>query len=193
MKRGIGEKFGQGRFDLHRTAPARIRQTSRVTLAVAAIAAGLALHAGARADEVHGGAFAAENLIEWAAASNKHFCMVIVGSPGTMAAAIGNASMSSKFAGGYAGTADITTTNASYRASIVAPSAFINSPNLAGPVTFAAEFSGSGATNFFNTPSLTEVKLKNGVTNIKADLTAKIEGAVFAAGSYQAELTLRCE
>lgn len=192
MKRGPGERFGQGRNDIHRTAPSRIRQTNRITVAVAALAAGLVFHS-AQAEEINGGSFAAEDLIEWAAADNKHFCMVVVGNPGTMAAAIGNASLSSKVAGGYSGTAEITTTNASYRASIIGPSSFINSPNLTGPVTFQAEFSGAGATNFFNVPSLTEVKLKNGVTSIKADLTAKIEGAVFAAGNYQAEMTLRCE
>ncbi len=193
MKPVFGGKFGQERLDIHRTAPARICQTGRIALAVVALAAGLTLNADAQEDNINGGPFAAENLIEWAAAANKHFCMVVVGNPGTMAAAIGNASLSSKVAGGYAGTADITTTNASYRASIVAPAGFINSPNLAGPVTFSADFSGSGATNFFNVPSLTEVKLKNGVTSIKADLTAKIQGTVFSAGTYQAELTLRCE
>lgn len=193
MARGQDRSFGQDRLDVHRTATARVRMPIKPACAVVALLAGYSLQAAAQDSGINGGPFAAEDLIEWAAASNKHFCMVVVGNPGTMAAAIGNASMSSKFAGGYSGTADITTTNASYRASIIAPSSFINSPNLAGPVTFQAEFSGTGVTNFFNVPSLTEVKLKNGITNIKADLTAKIEGAVFAAGNYQAELTLRCE
>lgn len=193
MTRGQDKQFGRDRLDVHRTATARVRRPIHPASALVALLAGFSLNAAAQDNRINGGPFAAEDLIEWAAADNKHFCMVVVGNPGTMAAAIGNASLSSKVAGGYAGTADITTTNASYRASVIAPSGFINSPNLAGPVTFQAEFSGTGATNFFNVPSLTEVKLKNGITNIKADLTAKIEGAVFAAGNYQAEVTLRCE
>ncbi len=193
MKQRFGSKFGQGRLDVHRSAPARVRRTRLACLALAAFAAGVIPQAGAQNGGINGGPIGAENLIEWAAAANKHFCMVVVGNPGTIAPAIGNASLSSKVAGGYSGTAEITTTNSSYRASVVAPAAFVSSPNLGGPVTFLAEFSGTGATNFFNIPSLNEIKLKKGTTSIKADLTATIQGAAFSAGNYQAEVMLRCE
>ena len=189
----FGNKFGQGRLDVHRSAPARVRRTGIAGCVLSAIVAGVIPQAGAQNGGINGGPIGAENLIEWAAAANKHFCMVVVGNPGTIAPAIGNVSLSSKVAGGYSGTADITTTNSSYRASVVAPAGFVTSPNLDGPVTFLAEFSGTGATNFFNVPSLTEVKLKRGTTNIKADLTANIQGAAFASGHYQAEVMLRCE
>lgn len=177
---------------VYRSVPVRLRRTG-LTCGVLVGLASVSSPAIAQDGGIKGGPFPAENLIEWAASSNQHFCMVVVGNPGTIAPAIGNAAMSSKVAGGYSGTAEITATNSSYRATIVAPAGFSSSPNLAAPVTFEAEFSGTGATNFFNTPGLTEVKIKKGVTSISADLTAKIQGAVFAAGNYQAEITLRCE
>ncbi|MEX0347313.1 MAG: hypothetical protein AB3N20_20495 [Rhizobiaceae bacterium] len=132
-------------------------------------------------------------LIERAAAANKHFCMVVVGNPGALAPAIGNVALSSKVAGGYSGTAQITTTNASYSAFLEAPVAFVASPNLNGPVTFSGEFSGNGATNFATILSPGNVRLKRGTTNISADLTATIQGSSFASGHYAAQLVLRCE
>lgn len=150
--------------------------------------------ASARAQDADGGMLSpGGDLVEWAAAASKHYCMVVVGNPGTMAPAIGNVALSSKVAGGYAGTAEITATNSSYRASLIPPVAFVSSPNLPAPVTFDAEFTGTGATNFYNVPGMTEVKIKRGMTSIKADLTATMQGGSFAAGHYQAELTLRCE
>ncbi len=139
------------------------------------------------------GEISAVDMIEAAARANNHFCMVVIGNPGTMAPTIGNVALSSKVAGGYSGTAEITATNSSYRASVIAPAGFISSPNLPGPVSFEADFSGSGATNFSNVPALYEVKIKKGLTSISADLTATIQGGAFTAGYYQAELTLRCE
>lgn len=178
---------------VYRAVPARLRRTGLTCGVMLGLAAASPLAVAQEDGGIKGGAFPAENLIEWAASSNQHFCMVVVGNPGTIAPAIGNAAMSSKVAGGYSGTAEITATNSSYRATIMAPAGFSSSPNLSAPVTFEAEFSGTGATNFFNTPGLTEVRIKRGVTSISADLTAKIHGSVFAAGSYQAEITLRCE
>ncbi|MEZ5813041.1 MAG: hypothetical protein R3D45_16665 [Rhizobiaceae bacterium] len=150
--------------------------------------------ASASAQDAGGGMLApGDDLVEWAAAASRHYCMVVVGNPGTMAPSIGNAALSSKVAGGYAGTAEITATNSSYRASVIAPAAFVASPSLPGAVTFDTAFSGSGATNFYDVPGATEVKIKRGVTSISADLTATMQNGSFAAGQYMAELTLRCE
>ena len=132
-------------------------------------------------------------LIERAAAANKHICMVVVGNAGALAPAIGNVALSSKVAGGYSGTAQITTTNGSFSAALEAPVAFVSSPNLNGPVTFSGEFSGNGATNFATVVSPGNVRLKRGTTNISADLTATIQGSSFASGHYTAQLVLRCE
>lgn len=139
------------------------------------------------------GEIQASILIENAAANNRHFCMVIVGNPGSLAPAIGNVALSSKVAGGLAGSAQIIATNSSFSADIDAPLSFSNSPNLSGPVTFEAEFSGNGATSFSAVPASGDVRIKRGTTNITADLTATIQGASFVAGQYQAELVLRCE
>lgn len=139
------------------------------------------------------GEISAAALIDKAAAANKHICMVVVGNAGALAPAIGNVALSSKVAGGYSGTAQITTTNASFSAFLEAPVAFVSSPNLSGPVTFSGEFSGNGATNFATIMSPGSARLKRGTTNISADLTATIQGSSFASGHYTAQLVLRCE
>ncbi len=132
-------------------------------------------------------------IIAQAHARRRHFCMVIVGSPGALAPAIGNVALSSKVAGGIPGSAQIIASKSRFRARIGAPLSFSASPNLKGAVTFDAEFSGTGASNFSARPSAKSVRIRRGLTNIRADLTARIHGASFVAGEYRAELTLRCE
>lgn len=142
---------------------------------------------------VENGEISTDGLIREAAAANRHMCLVVVHSPGTLAPALGNVALSSKVAGGLAGSAQVTVTNSSFTIGLEAPTRFALSPKLPGPVFFSAEISGSGATNFAAMPAPAKVRIKRGVTDLRADLTAKIQGASFASGQYRAELVLRCE
>jgi hypothetical protein len=129
-----------------------------------------------------------------AAAASKHYCSIVLGSPGTISPSVDLVQLSSKVSGGAPATASITTTNGSFRVIYELPGAFLNMPGGQVP---AASFSGDldawGATSLSQLPAGSEGKLKKGITDISMSLTAATAGGAFPAGYYAAESILRCE
>ena len=123
-----------------------------------------------------------------------NYCQIILGGEGVLREVPGLLELSSKSAGGRPGSAQIMTSNASFRVSIDAPLGFHTSPRDGNNgVVMAASYSGNGASNFSETPGDIQHKLKKGITNIEAHLVAHRNGEPFPAGNYAAVLTLRCE
>lgn len=126
--------------------------------------------------------------------AQRHYCEILVQSPGVLAASVDFLELSSRQAGGVPGSARVTTTNGSYRASIDVPTGFIAYPqDGATGVSYSTLFEGTGATVFPDTSGATPVKLKRGVTEIDTHFIATRSGSTFPAGGYSAELVLRCE
>lgn len=109
--------------------------------------------------------------------------------------------LGSKQAGGSSAGATITASSLlctilnlldCYSVSALAPAAFISAPNGGDTnVSFASVFrlDGSG----LDIPGSSPQKLTNGTHTIQVDLTATKSPGIFPAGSYQAEVTVRCE
>lgn len=127
-------------------------------------------------------------------AQNKHSCTIIVQRGGMLRQSADASVLSSKEPGAYPGQAAVTATNGSYRLSIDRPTGFTASPAGAlDSAIFDAEFSGSGASNFFAAPAGSDQKIKKGTTNIRVDFTARKLSGSFPSGQYQSQVTLRCE
>ena len=126
--------------------------------------------------------------------SKNQYCQIILGSEGQLREVPGLFELSSKSAGGRAGTAQVMTSNASFRISVDTPLGFHTAPRDGNNgVVMAASYSGNGASNFSETPGDIQHKLKKGITSIEAHLVAHRNGEPFPAGNYAAVLTLRCE
>jgi hypothetical protein len=129
-----------------------------------------------------------------AANENKHFCQIVITQNGRLAPNAGATKLTSLGYAGEAARAEVTTTNGSYYASIDRPNGFAVSPNGGNAdVVFASYLSGTGKTNFADTPGSERVKLKNGKTNLNINLEVSKQRGAFASGHYRADLTLRCE
>lgn len=123
-----------------------------------------------------------------------HQCLILIIEPGTLAPNPILSQLSSKASGGQPGSSLAYASTGQYEISIDATSAFISAPQGGDDgTTFVSTYSGSGATVFSEQPGNEEVKLKRGITSIKADLVVDRVGSPFPAGDYQASLTLRCE
>jgi hypothetical protein len=129
-----------------------------------------------------------------AANENKQFCQIVITQNGRLAPNVGATKLTSLGFAGEAARAEVTTTNGSYYASIDRPNGFAVSPNGGNAdVVFASFLSGTGKTNFADTPGTERVKLKNGKTNLNINLEVSKQRGAFASGHYRADLTLRCE
>ncbi len=141
---------------------------------------------------------AIENPSEFKAAPGargNNFCQIVLVNEGNLHEIPGTYKLSSKGGGGRPGVAQVTTSNSSYRVTVDQPLGFINAPfGGNSSVLMKASYSGSGSSNFSETPGDIEQKLKRGTTTIETNLVAeRSDGTPFPAGRYTAELTLRCE
>lgn len=121
-------------------------------------------------------------------------CVLTVGTPGVMSASTDFTSLSSKNAGGVAGTVAALSTGTTFKVSAIAPTSFTASPaGGADAVSFNALYTGTGATSIGSTPGATTTTLNTGVTNISVDLNAVKSSGTFNGGAYAAEVIVRCE
>jgi len=128
-------------------------------------------------------------------------CTIIIGASGTMKSNPSINIFGSKQAGGSSAGATITASSLlctllnlidCYSVSAPAPIAFTSAPSGGDTnVSFASVFrlDGSGLDN----PGSAPQKLTNGTHTIQVDLTATKSPGIFPAGSYQAQVTVRCE
>lgn len=124
----------------------------------------------------------------------KNYCQIVLGNEGVLREVPGLFELSSKSGGGRPGTAQVMTSNSSYRLSVDAPLGFHTAPKGGNDgVVMTATFNGHGASNFSETPGNIQHKLKRGTTSIEAHLVAHRNGEPFPAGNYAAVITLRCE
>ncbi len=126
--------------------------------------------------------------------NNRQYCEIIVNESGEIHPRPGTNTLSSLYAGGRAGRAQVLATNSSFRISIDPPLGFrLAPPNGNDGAIFTTSYSASGATNFSNQPGIIAQRIKRGVTNIEAHLTADRGQSPFPAGQYSAEIVMRCE
>ena len=86
------------------------------------------------------------------------------------------------------------TTGTTFRISALAPASFTLAPATGNDnVSFAAAYSGSGATTITSTPGATQTSLGLGLTNVVVQLGATKSSGNFASGNYTATVTVRCE
>lgn len=128
-------------------------------------------------------------------ASNNQLCQIVIVNPGILRPNIENYVLSSKEMGARAGTVQVSATNSSYSLSIDTPLGFTAMPTGgAKGVVMATSFSGSGATNFTETPGNNAIRLKPGTTLVEAHVSAKRSMKnPFPSGQYSTEITMRCE
>ncbi len=120
-------------------------------------------------------------------------CAVALGTPGTLAANANYSTLSSKD-GGISGTASVVTTGLGFKISAIAPSSFVSAPTGGGDgVTFTASYETTGATSTGQLPGATTTDLSLGVTAMTVDLVADRASGAYPAGSYRAEVIVRCE
>ncbi|TPJ80934.1 hypothetical protein [Mesorhizobium sp. B2-6-2] len=128
-------------------------------------------------------------------------CTIMIGASGTMKSNPSINIFGSRQAGGSSAGATIIANSTlcsilnlldCYTVSAPAPIAFTSAPSGGDTdVSFASVFrlDGSGLDN----PGSSPQKLANGTHTIQVDLTATKSPGIFPAGSYQAEVTVRCE
>lgn len=120
-------------------------------------------------------------------------CAITVLSAGTIVPNAGYTVLSSTFAGGAAGTANIMATGTGWDVSADNPAAFSAAPASAAGTTFATTYDLGGATTASGVNGATTTSLNNGQTNVSVDLTATHPSGSFEAGTYTATVVLRCE
>jgi hypothetical protein len=121
-------------------------------------------------------------------------CVLTVGTPGVIAPNSSYTQLSSKNAGGSAGTVTALATGTGFAITTEAPSSFTSAPAGGGTnAAFASSYSGSGATTISSTDGATQTSLNAGTTNLDVHLTATKSSGTFPAGSYSAEVLVRCE
>lgn len=153
----------------------------------------LAILAVAVAAAIPGSAFAVTGDIQFdGTVSNT--CSITVVDAGTLATNVGQTVLGSEETGGAAGTATIVTTSAAYSISADAPSAFTNAPTGGNTnVTFAANYSASGASSIGQTDGGTATGLSTGSYDVNVNMAATKSTGSFPSGSYDATVVLRCE
>jgi hypothetical protein len=171
----------------------RFEAGTRACFGRGVILGGLLCAAPATAQQVVNDAFKTD-FAAAAADQNKQFCQIVITQNGRLAPNVGATKLTSLGFAGEAARAEVTTTNGSYYASIDRPNGFAIAPNGGNAdVQFASFLSGSGKTNFADTPGTERVKLKNGLTKLNINLEVSKQRGAFASGHYRADLTLRCE
>jgi hypothetical protein len=127
-------------------------------------------------------------------------CTIVIGASGTMTTSPTLAVFGSRQAGGSAATATVNPQSLvcnilalldCFSISAPAPAAFLSAPSgAADNMTFASIFRINGGADL---PGNTPVMVANGSKTIQVDLTATKSSGIFPAGSYQAQVTVRCE
>jgi len=123
-------------------------------------------------------------------------CVVTVTGSGTLAASTDFTVLGSEQAGGAAGTATLLTTGGSFSLSADAPASFSSAPATGNDnVSFAANYSATGANTIAQTSGSTATALSRGNTNVSINMAATktVGDETFEAGSYTATVVLRCE
>lgn len=127
-------------------------------------------------------------------------CTIVIGASGTMTPSPALSVFGSKQAGGSFATATVNPQSLvcnilalldCFSISAPAPAAFLSAPSgAADNMTFASVFRIDGGADL---PGNVPVMVANGTKTIQVDLTATKSSGIFPAGSYQAQVTLRCE
>ncbi len=133
-------------------------------------------------------------------------CTIVVGAPGVLTPNASLTTLSTQNSGGSPASATITTMAGGvvpslvcalnlplncFRLSVTPPADFIAAPAAAGTAsTFSGGWRVAGGSSSLNV--LSAVVL-NGTYTMHFDLTATKSSGVFAAGTYQAQQTIRCE
>jgi hypothetical protein len=127
-------------------------------------------------------------------------CTIVIGASGTMTADPTLGVFGSRQAGGSAATLTVNPQSLvcnilalldCFSISAPAPVNFLSAPSgAADDMTFASIFRIDGGADLLgNTP----VMVANGLKTMQVDLTATKSSGIFPAGSYQAQVTVRCE
>ena len=145
----------------------------------------------------------AERLINAAAASvvpapppplQDNFCFIFVNEDGTLQASPDRFELTSKSYGARSGQVYIWSFSSRYRLSLDQPLGFtIAPPGGTTNVSFAASYSGTGATNFTDRPGSQFTRMRRGITRVDVDLTATRLNDPFPGGDYESYVTVRCE
>jgi hypothetical protein len=118
-------------------------------------------------------------------------CALTVGTPGTLTPNSGFSSLSSDNAGGSKSTVTALVTGGTFNISAIAPGTFTLGNNT--NVTFATDYSLSGAATANDVPGATTTPISSGVTGVSVDLAATKSSGTFSAGAYAATVIVRCE
>lgn len=118
-------------------------------------------------------------------------CILATGTPGTFTANSDFTNLSTDNAGGSESTVKAVATSSNYRLSTIAPSAF--SAGDSSSVTFATDYSLTGATTANDIAGSTATRLTRGQTTVSVGLKATKTTGTFTAGDYAAAVTVRCE
>ncbi len=118
-------------------------------------------------------------------------CVLTVGTPGIITADAGFTQLDSDNAGGAESTVAALATGASFKISALAPAGFTAGSST--NVTFAADYSLTGATVATNVAGATTTTLGSGLSTVSVGLEATKSSGTFAAGAYAAAVTVRCE
>ncbi|WAJ27990.1 hypothetical protein [Antarcticirhabdus aurantiaca] len=133
-------------------------------------------------------------------------CTIVVGAPGVLTPNAGLTTLSTQNSGGSPATATITTLAGGvipslvcalnlplncFRLSLTQPTDFMAAPAAARTAsTFSGGWRVAGGSSSLNVLSAV---ILNGTYTMHFDLTATKASGVFAAGTYQAQQTIRCE
>lgn len=127
-------------------------------------------------------------------------CTIIIGASGTMTADPALGVLGSRQAGGSAAMLTVNPQSIvcnilalldCFSISAPAPASFLSAPSgAADNMTFASIFRIDGGADL---PGNTPVMVPNGLKTVQVDLTATKSSGIFPAGSYQAQVTVRCE
>lgn len=120
-------------------------------------------------------------------------CAVTTPSDGTLALSNDYTELSSKNAGGAAGSAVVISTDADNTVTVQAASGWAAAPAGGGTnVAYDAEYDASGATTASNVAAGNNTTLGLGSTTVSVDAWATKSSGVFPAGSYSMDVVVQC-
>ena len=118
----------------------------------------------------------------------------LVASDGTLAASPDFTHLSSANSGGVHGTVTATVVGLGVTIQLLPPAVFTSAPSGGNTnISFSTQMTGTGATLISLTVGTTPISLLAGITTANIDLTATKSSGVITAGSYLADLTVRCQ
>lgn len=119
-------------------------------------------------------------------------CSLVLGTPGVLVPSSDGHELSSVEPGGVSGTATVLSTGLGYQLQVDAPSAFSQAPPDGQPETLNVSYQASGVTIGLVTDILVPLSLGLGLTSLAIDVTARNETGIFPAGTYSADVVVRC-